>query len=89
MERYNSKAQTSGEQQRVQSAEAQHFEPVDHFTHVEVELSNLLELHNQHEDGIRFRIPRTACYTVICCGGQKTAAGLYDYHRQRHTELCP
>ena len=42
-----------------------------------------------HEDGTRARVSGIACYTVSCSGRQKTAAGLYDYHRQRHTKLRP
>ena len=95
MKRCNNKAQTLAERQLVHSGEAQSITPVDQFTLIEVELAScepsfqLVQPQNQHEDGIRARIPRIACCTVTCRRRQKNAAGLSDHNRQRHTKLCP
>ena len=90
MESCSYKAETSAERQlETSGSEAQYIAPVDHFTLVDQFTLDEVEPRSQHEDGIRARIPRTACYTVTCSRRQKTAAGLYDYNRQRHTQLCP
>ena len=94
MERCNKKAQASAAPRLIQSSDARYFAPVDQFR-LEDELAicdssfQLPEAQSQHADGIRARIPRIACYTVTLSGRQKTAAGLNDHHRQRHTKLCP
>ena len=94
MERCNSKSQASAERRLVQLSDARYFSLIDQFR-LEHELAScdssfqLPEPQSQYENGTCARSPRIACYTVTCSGRQKIAAGLHDYHRQRHTKLCP
>ena len=89
MERCNNNAQIPAEPRLVQSSDARYLAPVDQFR-LEDELASCdlnfqfpePQTDSQHEDGTRARVSGIACYTVSCSGRQKTAAGLYDYHRQ-------